>query len=140
MLRSLRTLLVVAAVGALATACGSDSPTSPLTPASVAGTYNLKSYNGATIPALISNGNPRLEVLGDQVVVNANGTWTETATVRTTDVTGAVTSVENSSGTFTIDGATVGFKDNADGLVTVAVFSGITFTVSQGPLTLIYSK
>jgi hypothetical protein len=72
--------------------------------------------------------------------VKADGTWSESSTVRTTTFTGVTTETQNSSGTYTLSGAVASFRDSSTGTVSTAVFSGTTFEVAQGVTRLIYAK
>ncbi len=140
MVRSLRTLVAVVVACGIGAGCGSDSVAAPLTMASIAGTYNLKSYNGITVPAVIQASGPKVEVLNDQVIVNANGTWSESGTYRISDLSGVTTQTETGAGTYTLNGATVTFRESTDGSVITGVFAGVTFTVANVGATLIYSR
>lgn len=140
MTRSFRTLIAVAAACVVAAGCGSDNSVAPVSMASIAGTYNLKTYNGLTVPAVIQATGPKVEVLDDQVIVRADGTWSENGNFRLTDLSGVTIQNETGSGTYTLNGATASFRDGSDGSVTTAIFSGVTFTVVDGNATLIYAR
>jgi hypothetical protein len=133
---------VLAAGALICTACGgSDSPTTPITNASLSGAYTLKTVNGNPLPAVIQAGTAevsKIEVLSDVVTVKVDGTWSGVEQFRLT--TGATVEMQtvNSSGTYTVSGTTVTFKDNLDGSLAVAAVSGDTFTLNDGSY--VYSK
>jgi hypothetical protein len=133
----------VLAAGALISAgCGgSDSPTTPITNASLAGTYTLKTVNGNPLPAVIQAGTAevsKIEVLSDVVTVNVDGTWSGVEQFRLTTRATVEMQTVNSSGTYAVSGATVTFKDNLDGSLAVAAVSGDRFTLNDGSY--VYSK
>jgi hypothetical protein len=134
---------VLAAGAVIFTGCGggSDSATSPVTNASLAGTYTLKTVNGGPLPAVIQPGTAevsKIEVLSDVVTVKVDGTWNGVEQFRLT--TGATIEMQtvNSSGTYTVSGTTVTFKDNLDGSLAVAAVSGDSFTLNDGSY--VYSR
>jgi lipocalin-like protein len=136
-MRRLLALLLLTAISG--TACGGDSGTNP-TPASLAGTWNLSTINGAPLPFVLQAVGPKIEVLSDQIVAAAGGTFTETGSGRVTDA-GVVTIVPiTDSGTWTISGATVTFRFDSDGFIGTATLSGNTFTVAVGAVSQVYVK
>src|SRR6185436_17936516 len=73
-----------------AIACGSDSTTGP-TAVSLAGTWNLQSINGSSLPFVIAQtGANKAELVSDVVTVVSTGSFTEITTVRST-INGQVT-------------------------------------------------
>jgi hypothetical protein len=139
MTRSLRFLAVVASACMLA-GCGSESVTAAVpTMASIAGAYNLKTYNGVPVPTVIQPVNPKVEVLSDQVVVKSDGTWSEAGEFRVTDQSGIFTQQETGSGTYTLTGSVLTFKDT-NGVVTSATLNGSSFTIVDGGQTLVYTR
>src|SRR5213595_3608321 len=84
--RMRKLLLACAAVATLG--CGGGDSTGPA--ASVEGTWNLQTVNGSALPftaAFVSSPLYRFEILGDQVIVDADGTFTEYTTSRETQGT-----------------------------------------------------
>jgi len=115
-----RTLAIVCTAAAVFLAgCGSDDSTSP-TQASVAGTWNLTTVNGASLPFTIQ-ATPKIEVLSDQLVVSANGTFTESTQTRTTNGTSVTLQTVPDGGTYSLNGtaATFIFNDGTTGAGTV---------------------
>ena len=123
---------------ALLAGCGSDTATAP-TQASVAGTWNLSTVNGSPLPFVLQAANPKLELVSDQFVVSANGTFTESTVARVTDGGTVSTTTIPDAGTYTLNGtaATFTFSDGSSGTATV---SGNTFTVASGGYSQVYKK
>ena len=119
-------------------ACGSDSSTAP-TSASMAGTWNLSTVNGASLPFVVQSTNPKIEILSEQLQVNANGTFTQTAQVRYTQGTTVSTQAIADAGTYTLSGtaATFVWNDGSSGTGTV---SGAKFTVGEDGSSFVFTK
>lgn len=118
--------------------CGSDSSTAP-TLSSLAGTWNLSTVNGSPLPFVVQASSPKIELLSDQIVVSANGTFTESTVARFTDGTTVSTTTIPDAGTYTLNGtaAVFTFSDGSSGTATV---SGNTFTVASGGYSQVYRK
>jgi hypothetical protein len=135
MRRALATVCTVAM--AFLAGCGSDGPTLP-TQASVAGTWNLTTVNGATLPFTLQ-ASPKVEVLSDQLIVAANGTFTESTQLRLTDGTTVTTTTVPDGGTYTLSGTSATLNFN-DGTQAAGIVSGNTFTVALSGLSLVWKK
>ena len=85
----MRRLLLLALPLALM-ACGSDSDTT-VTVATLAGTWNLTTANGAALPFTITTTPAKVELLSASVVVGSTGAFTGTEQTRTTIGTGTPT-------------------------------------------------
>lgn len=137
MRRLLSLTLTLAAV--LLVGCGSDGgPTAPTT-SSIAGTWNLTTINGSPLPFAMQASNPKVEVLSDQLVVNANGTFTETGQLRLTQGGTVVTQAVVGAGTYTLDGTAASFRWS-DGSTGTATVSGKTATVAEGGYSYVYRQ
>ena len=139
MRRMLVSVFTVATV--LLSACGSDSSTNP-TPTSIAGTWNLTTVNGAALPYLLqaaSGANPKVEIISDQIVISANGTFTQSTQARITQGTTVSTSTLPDNGTYSLTGtaATFVFSDGSAGTATV---SNNTLTIAESGISLVYIK
>jgi Lipocalin-like domain len=135
----MRKLLVACAALAML-GCGGDS-TGPS--ASAVGTWNLQTVNGSGLPyTVIFVASPvyRFEILSDEVVVNADGTYTETSSVRETDGTTVTTSTEQDDGTWTQHGNQIDVTSNADGSVNTAVISGDKLTLAAQGISAVYVR
>ena len=136
----MRRMLVTACSAAIAllAACGSDSGTGP-TQASVVGTWNLTTVNGAPLPFTIQATNPKLEILSDQYVLAANGTFTESFQLRGTDGTTVTTQSFTDAGTYQLNGTAVTVT-YTDGSSLTGTLSGNTVTIAQLGASLVYSR
>jgi hypothetical protein len=133
-----KVLLALAAVALMG--CGGDSTG---VGAKVEGTWNLQTVNGSPLPytaIFIANPLYKFEILSDQFVANANGTYTETFTTRETDGTNVTTSTDSGNGTWAQSGSALNITDASDGTVSQATISGNTITVNQQGLVLIYRR
>jgi hypothetical protein len=136
----MRRLLSLVVLATALSACGSDSSTQP-TQASVAGTWNLTSVNGVALPWLAQAADPKVEVLNDQLVLSANGTFTQSQNVRFTDATQVVTTQAfNDAGTYSLNGASATFRFNSDGSSGTGTISGNTLTVGETGFSFVYTK
>ena len=125
--------------------CGSDSSTAPTqalpeTSGSVlVGTWNLTTVNGAVLPLLLQDMNPKIELMGDRLVLSSNGTFTQTMTARFSDGVSEMTQIYPYSGTFGMSGtlATFRFTDGTSGSGSV---SGNTITVGGTGTSFVYQR
>ncbi len=126
-------LLACAAVAMLG--CGGDS-TGPA--ASAEGTWNLQSVNGMALPyttIFFSSPLYRQEIMSDQVVANADGTYTETGVVRETDGANVTESTQMDAGNWTQNGNQVQIVSSLDGTTASAVVNGNKLAVNvQGSI------
>ena len=130
----MRKLFVVAAL-ALAAACGDST-----SPSSVSGTYNLQTVNGAALPYVFQADNPKRELISEQLVLSANGTFTFNDVIRTTPTGGAPTTMPTTdSGTFTLTGNSIVFTFGGTSSIAGSV-SGSTLTIIDTGVTAVYSK
>jgi hypothetical protein len=102
----MRRLLLLALPLALM-ACGSDSDTT-VTVATLAGTWNLTTANGAALPFTITTTPAKVELLSASVVVASTGAFTGTEQTRTTVGTGTPTTATLPlAGTISLSGTLV---------------------------------
>lgn len=138
MRRLLAHLLVFAALVTLA-GCGSDGSTNA-GPASVAGTYTLRTVNGSPLPyVLFELGDETYEVLADAVTLIEGGTWTESATFRSTEGGTETTVTSTSTGTYTLAGSVITFASAESGTFSGSVESG-TLRLTEGGLLAVYTR
>jgi hypothetical protein len=131
----MRTLLAVCAV-LLALGCG-DS-TAPA--GSVAGTWNLKTVNGFSVPFVSpQGGGSTVELTSDVITATASGTFTQMTVVKTT--TGGQVTIDSipDAGTYTISGHTVTFDFTSDAPTGSGDLDGSTLTV-RTDITLVYKR
>jgi hypothetical protein len=131
-------LLACAAVAMLG--CGGGDSTGPA--ASAEGTWNLQSVNGQGLPftaAFISSPLYRFEILGDQVIANADGTFTQYTTTRETVGTDVTENTDTFTGTWTQHGNQIDITDS-DGVTTNAVVSGNKLAINQSGFVAVYVR
>jgi Lipocalin-like domain len=128
---------VFTAATVLLSACGSDSTTAP-TPTSIAGTWNLTTVNGAALPFVLQ-ASPKIEILSDQIVILANGTFTQSTQARLTNGTTITTQTIPDGGTYSLNGTAATFTFTDGGSETATV-SGNSMTIAETGLSLVYNK
>jgi hypothetical protein len=129
--------IVCTAATVLLAGCDSDDTTGP-TQSSVAGTWNLTTVNGSALPYTLQP-TPKIEILSDQLVVSANGTFTESTQIRFTNGTTVTTETIPDAGTYSLNGTSATFIYN-DGSTGAGTISGNTLTVAAPGLSLVYQK
>jgi hypothetical protein len=117
-------------------ACGGDSTS----PTSIAGTYNLTSVDGSGLPFIAQASGPMIEVLSDQIIASAGGTFSESGINRFTSGTAVTTDTITDTGTYTVSGTAITFHFNSDGFTSTGTLSGNTFAVATNGLSLVYTK
>jgi hypothetical protein len=137
----MRRLMTLMTLSLIAACNESDLPTlsdaarrgvanSPST--NLAGTYKLLSVNSATLPILVRPGDPRVELISEQLVVNPGGTFAIATNRRNTGADGAATMVTmTDAGTYSTSGTsgpTATFQFNTGNTV-AATLSGNTLTL-----------
>jgi hypothetical protein len=138
MRRPVARLFVFAALVTLA-ACGSDSSTNA-GPVSVAGTYTLRTVNGAPLPyTWLQIGADKLEITADAVTLTEGGTWTESWTERSTESGKVTTSTSTDAGTYTLAGTVITLVSQESGTV-VGSLNGGTLSLNQEGLVVVYMK
>ena len=135
----MRRMLAIACTVAtvLLAGCDSNETTAP-TENSVAGTWNLTTVNGAPLPYTVQS-TPKIEVLGDQLVVSENGTFTSSTQLRFTNGTTITTQTGTDGGTYTLNGTAATFIFNS-GTTGTGTVSGNTLTVAEAGVSLVYQK
>lgn len=121
-------LVFVAACG------GSESPT---TPATIAGTYTLRTVNGSPLPFLVSGGGAtKSEIVDGTLTVNDGGGWAESGHLRNT-VNGTVTTSASNfvgSGYYTLSGTAITLSGPGAGPFSGSVSSGALSVAVRGYL------
>jgi hypothetical protein len=129
--------IVCTAATVLLAGCDSGDTTVP-TQNAVSGTWNLTTVNGSPLPFTIQS-TPKIEVVSDQLVVSANGTFTESTQTRTTNGTTITTQTIPDAGTYSLNGTAATFIFN-DGTTGAGTVSGNTLTVAMTGVSLVYQK
>ena len=140
----MRRILAVALL-LVSASCSKDSSTNPT--ATLEGTWNLSTINGAALPFLLqeldpqaTTPTPRVELLSDQIIATSVGTFTETAIARVTDATGAFTVPFTDKGTWVLSGTTITFRFDSDGSSGTGLLNGNSFTIGETGFASVYVK
>ena len=142
-MRTMRATVSAVAMVVLA-GCGSDSTTAPTpTPiaanAAIVGTWTLTTVNGSSLPFLIQASDPMIEIVSDQFILSADGTFTALFSVRATNDGAVVMQSRPDAGRYSLNGtvATFTFNDQSGGSGT---WSGNTLTLGGGGATWVYIR
>jgi hypothetical protein len=120
-------------------ACSTDSTTGPT--GSIAGTWTLQTVNGFSLPFTIEQTvTDKVELLSDVIVISGTGSFTQTATVRTTTNGAATTQSAADAGTYTLNGTAITLHFNSDGSTGTGSWSGNTITTTDGGLALVFKR
>jgi len=124
----MRRLLLLALPLALM-ACGSDNDNTPITVATLAGTWNLTTANGAPLPFTITTTPAKVELLSATVVVAATGSFAGTEQTRTTVGTGTPTTATLPiAGTISLSGTLVTVSITGSTAVSGTLISSTQFS------------
>jgi hypothetical protein len=131
-----RLILALAAVSLFG--CGDSSGPGV---SSAVGTWNLVSIDGDPLPyTFLQIGTSyRGEILSDRIVASANGTFTETLTIRETENGTVTTTTETDTGTWTQNNAAVTIT-YSDGSGSTAAISGNVITSNVQGTVFIYHR
>ena len=130
-------------VALVVTACTPELDTSTR-PESVVGTYQLRSYGGRPLPTETSaDEEVTIELLGGELVIGADKSWTETRTYQYTQ-SGGVQQISfgwAGSWVYLREGADMQFNDKVRGYQFTGTAAGgsVTLNLNDG-FTLIYSR
>ncbi|MEX1187286.1 MAG: hypothetical protein WEA80_11910 [Gemmatimonadaceae bacterium] len=137
----MRKFMKVAAIAVLGlvAACGGDGD-GINEPASIAGTYNLQTLDGQSLPVVVFD-EPgfRLEIVSGNFVLAASRTFTTSVVFRITEDNAVTTESESFNGTYTVTGSTVNFT-YSDGDTDSATLAGNTLTFTDGGSTAVFRK
>ncbi len=127
-----RRLLAVGAMTSAALLSGCDIDISDIFGDGVSGTYNLKTVNGKSLPAVIVEvtGAYKLEITAGSVTLNEDNTFSASITFRETEGTTVTTQTETDSGTYSVSGSTITFTSPGTGSAFTGTLSGGTLTVT----------
>jgi len=135
-MRRMLAIFCTAAVVLLA-GCDSEEAIVP-TENAFTGTWNLGTVNGAALPYTVQS-TPKIELVGDQLVVSANGTFAVSTQLRITNGTTITTQTVPDGGTYSVSGTSATFIFNG-GTTGTATVSGNTLTVAEPGVSLVYQK
>ncbi|HET7187509.1 MAG TPA: hypothetical protein VFI52_05115 [Gemmatimonadaceae bacterium] len=116
--------------------CGSDSTAPAQT---LDGAFALSSVDGAPLPYTLVEGDPKLELLSDELSF-IGGNFTQHTSFLYTE--GGVSSMEDNVelGTYTLSGSTLVFRFPSDNSTASATLSGTTITVHVDGHAFVYTK
>ncbi|HEY4302891.1 MAG TPA: hypothetical protein VGM82_00380 [Gemmatimonadaceae bacterium] len=123
----MRYLVPIFAAVALATACSNNDLVSPNR---ISGRFDLRTLNGATLPAAI---NSRIAVNAEQLTLNDDGTYSDIASY--SDGT-SFTEV----GYYSVNNNAISFQDQTDGINYSGSISGDVLTEINGSFTSVYQR
>lgn len=108
----------------------------------VNGTYTLRTVNDQPLPYTTStNATTKTEILDDTLILYEGFTYAETRHTRTTVNGTAATTTYATSGSFSLLGNSITFRDNATpGVLVVAIGEANTITISTPGLTKVFRK
>ena len=134
--RSVAALIIAPAL----IACGDDDPSGP-SAATVAGAYTLRTVNGQALPfVFINQPTLRVEVISDEYLLNENGTFTTTITLRETEDTVVTMTSDSYSGQWLVSGNNVNLNSVEVGREQASFSNGNTLTFALNGVTLVYRK
>lgn len=119
-------------------ACGGET-TAPA--ATIAGTWNLQTINGTTMPFVIAQtGANKDELLSDMLVVSGTGSFTQTTTLRSTRNGAASTQSIADAGSYSLNGSAVSFRWNSDNSTGTGSWTGNTLTMAADGFAVVYTR
>ncbi len=130
MRKSLVGLALLAVIGSAA-AC--SDITGGLGIGGVAGDYQLRTFNGQTLPAVMSSSSFGTdELLDEMFTIEAGGMYTDTYQIRTTSSTGVrSTQTFQDFGTYQRNNSAFQFHDSRTGDIFTGSLNGSTLTITQ---------
>lgn len=134
----MRRLIALFAFLAVA-ACGGDSATNSLS-SSIAGTYTLRSVNGAVLPYVEVVDNFKLELLSQTLTLTEGGSFNTQGTIRTTVNTQVSTTNFSDTGTYTRSGNALTLRTTSDSSTVTGTIAGGSLTVLADRLTYVFQK
>lgn len=106
----------------------------------ITGTYNLKTVNGKSLPAVLAEvtGSYKLEITAGSVTLNEDKTFGASITFRETQGSTVKTEPATDSGTYTVSGSVITFASR-DGDTFTATRSGgtLTITIQESGITMV---
>ncbi len=107
----------------------------------VAGLYTLRTVNGAALPYTVPGaGTTKTEILADSIQINAIGTFSRAQHLRVTTSGQPAQSAVRLTGTYTLQGTSITFRNNEDGGQSVALGNATTMTFIEAGVTSVFSK
>jgi hypothetical protein len=121
--------LAFAALGAGSLAC---SDVTGLGTADIAGSYDLRTFNGFTLPAVSYQDQfEQDQLIGETFTIYTDGTYTDDYTLRILSNNGTRTQNFRDTGTWVQNNTALQFRDDRTGDTYTGSISGNTLTVAQ---------
>ena len=108
-------------------------------PTSVAILTRSSTVNGAALPFTFQAANPKTEILSDQFVTRADGTFIESTDIRFTDATGPSVETFPDSGLWALNGTAI-FLQFSDGSTATGTAASDALTFAGGGFSQVYRK
>lgn len=122
---------VFAALAILLVACGGDKTTGPAT---VAGSYTLRTVNGATLPATFYQDDvEKDQFFAGSIALAADNSWTGSLSVDATSIPSGASLFHGPlpiSGTYALNANSITITDGAHGLTFTGTLTGGTMTLA----------
>lgn len=133
--------LIAVTLLALAGCGGGEAGTGPSAEAAAAGTYSLRTVNGAPIPVAVTPANSpvKIEIVGGTATLRSDRTFSSSTDVRTTNGTMVSTAPTSYTGTYVVSGGAVTFSAS-DGTTIPGTIVGNTLSIAQQGVTLGMTK
>ena len=122
--------LTVAALAGGSIAC---SDITGLSSGDISGSYDLRTFNGFTLPAVSYQDQFQThQLLGETFTIYTDGTYTDDYTIRIFNTNGSNTTQNyRDTGTYSQNNTAIQFRDDSTGDIFTGSVSGNTLTVSQ---------
>jgi hypothetical protein len=124
--------LLLAGFAMLLVACGGDSATGP---ASVTGSYSLRTVNGANVPAVVyQDATEKDEIVSSTISLAGDNSWSGNLTIRGTDLTSGVVFPNLTipiGGTYSLNSGSIKLTDADHQLTFDGTVGGGTLTVGS---------
>lgn len=130
---AMRVSMLVSAVVAMA--CGSESPSAPIAPSAIVGTYSVTRFNGAAVPASVFVvGATDWTLVSGTLELRADNTWSIVYPMRATTGAQVVASdpVPHDVGTFTLAGSVLTLRDSTARSTITADVTGSAVVMRRG--------
>jgi hypothetical protein len=125
-----------------ALACGNDPISAN---ASIAGTWNLKTVNGSSLPfTILQLGTTKTELISDVYTLTASdstkGSFTTTSVVRLTQNGQVTTQTSSDAGTYTLNGTSVTLVSHGGGPTVTGSWNGNTITATTQGSSFVFGR
>ena len=127
-----KTLAAIALAALATTSVACSDIVSGLGGYDIEGSYDLRSFNGYSLPAVsYQDSFQQHYLLGETFTIYNDGTYTDDYTVRISSVNGTTTQNYRDVGTWQQNNTAIQFRDNQTGDIFSGSITGNTLTVSQ---------